>query len=73
MALWDYYLKEFPWNERRLYRERVIEWVKYTHYRNGKSWDLRKDHRATYLNQEDAKSNLIVQRYKEWIETNQRS
>lgn len=69
MALWDYYLKEFPWNEWKLYRERIIDWVKYTHYRTWKSRDFRKDHRVSYLNKEDAKSNLIVQRYKEWIGT----
>lgn len=70
MALWDYYLKEFPGNEWKLYRERTIEGVKYTHYWNWKWWDFRKEHRVSFLNKADGESNLIVQRYKEWMEKN---
>lgn len=67
MSLWNYYLKEYPWNEWKLFRERMIEWVKYTHYRTGKWRDFRKDHRVTFLNKNDGESILITQRYKEWM------
>lgn len=68
MAKRDYYLKEFPGNEWKLYRERVIDDVKYTHYRNGRSRDLVKDHWVSFLNKEEWTSVLIVQRYKEWMQ-----
>lgn len=68
MALRDYYLKEFPWREWKLYRERVINDVKYTHYRTGKWRSLTKDHWVSFLNKEDGTSTLIVQRYKEWMQ-----
>lgn len=67
MSLWNYYLKEYPWNEWRLFRERSINDVKYTHYWNWKWWDFRKDHRVTFLNKNDGESILITQRYKEWM------
>jgi len=68
MALRDYYLKEYPWNEWRLFREKIIDDVKYTHYRTGKSRSLTKDHRVSFLNKEEWVSVLIVQRYKEWMQ-----
>ena len=68
MALRDYYLKEFPGNEWKLYREREIDWYKYTHYWTGKWRSLNKDHWVSFLNKADGTSVLIVQRYKEWMQ-----
>lgn len=70
MALWDYYVQECPGNERKIFRERTINDVKYTHYWNWKWWDFKKDHWVSFLNKEDAQSYLIVLRYKEWMSTN---
>lgn len=67
MALWDYYLKEFPWNEWRLFRERTIDGVKYTHYRTDKWRDFRKEHWLSFLNKDEWESVLITLRYKEWM------
>ena len=68
MALRDYYLKEFPWNEWKLYREREINWYKYAHYWTWNKRELTKDHRVSFLNKNDWESVLITQRYKEWMQ-----
>lgn len=68
MSKRNYYLKEFPWNEWKLFREKIIDDVKYTHYRTGKCRSLTKDHWVSFLNKDTWTSVLIVQRRREWMQ-----